>query len=354
MAPVRRLTSRPGQGPAGAASGGGHREPRGAREQQRGGGRQSSAAASASASATAAAGVSQFAFNKAFGQHILKNPLIVQGIIDKSNLQPTDTVLEIGPGTGNLTVKLLQKCKKVIAVELDPRMVAELTKRVAALGSGMRDRLQLICGDVLRVDLPYFDVCVANIPYQISSPLLFKLLAHRPLFRHAVILAQREWVMRLVAQPGDSLFCRLSVNTQLLAKTTHLMKVGRNNFRPPPKVESSVVRIKPVNPPPPINFTEWDGLLRACFNRKNKTLGAIFRSDSILKVLEKNFTTYCSLKEIPLPELEEGTPLRAWVKETIISLLESLDMDTKRSRLLDIDDFLALLKAFNEKNIRFA
>ena len=65
---------------------------------------------------------------------------------------------------------------------------------------------------------------------------------------------QREFALRLVAQPGDELYCRLSVNTQLLAKVTHVMKVGRNNFRPPPKVESSVVRIEPINPPPPINF----------------------------------------------------------------------------------------------------
>ena len=70
---------------------------------------------------------------------------------------------------------------------------------------------------------------------------------------------QREFAQRLVAQPGDKLYCRLSINTQLLARVDHLMKVGKNNFRPPPKVESSVVRIEPRNPPPPINFREWDG-----------------------------------------------------------------------------------------------
>lgn len=68
-------------------------------------------------------------------------------------------------------------------------------------------------------------------------------------------MVQREFALRLVAPPGDSLYCRLSINTQLLAKVTHLMKVGKNNFRPPPKVESSVVRIVPLDPPPPINFT---------------------------------------------------------------------------------------------------
>ena len=71
--------------------------------------------------------------------------------------------------------------------------------------------------------------------------------------------------MRLVARPGDSTYSRLSANTQLLARVSHLLKVGRNNFRPPPKVDSSVVRIEPRNPVPDVNFREWDGLLRLCF-----------------------------------------------------------------------------------------
>ena len=74
--------------------------------------------------------------------------------------------------------------------------------------------------------------------------------------------------------------------------------MGKNNFKPPPKVESSVVRIEPRNPPPPINFQEWDGLLRVCFTRKNKTLGAAFKSTSVLEMLEKNYKTYCALNNI--------------------------------------------------------
>ena len=100
---------------------------------------------------------------------------------------------------------------------------------------------------------------------------------------------QREFAQRLVAQPGDKLYCRLSINTQLLARVDHLMKVGKNNFRPPPKVESSVVRLEPRNPPPPINFQEWDGLTRICFVRKNKTLSASFSQTSALLLMEKNY-----------------------------------------------------------------
>jgi len=157
------------------------------------------------------------------------------------------------------------------------------------------NRLKIIVGDVLKTELPYFDVCVANLPYQISSPIVFKLLLHRPIFRSALLMFQREFALRLVAKPGDELYCRLSVNTQLLAKVTHVMKVGKNNFRPPPKVESSVVKIEPINPPPPINFQEWDGLLRIAFSRKHKTLAANFKSHVVMEMLEQNYRTFCAL-----------------------------------------------------------
>lgn len=89
----------------------------------------------------------------------------------------------------------------------------------------LQRKLQLIVGDVIKADLPYFDICVSNTPYQISSPLVFKLLAHRPMFRCAILMFQREFAMRLVARPGDEFYCRLSVNVQLLAKVEHIMKV---------------------------------------------------------------------------------------------------------------------------------
>ncbi|KAG1244548.1 hypothetical protein G6F68_015405 [Rhizopus microsporus] len=103
---------------------------------------------------------------------------------------------------------------------------------------------------------------------------------------------QREF--DLVAKPGDELYCRLSVNVQLLAKVDHVMKVGKNNFRPPPKVESSVVRLEPKNPPPPVNFKEFDGLLRILFTRKHKIFSANFKQTTVLNMLEENYKTYCS------------------------------------------------------------
>lgn len=284
-----------------------------------------------------------FKFSHALGQHILKNPLIVKSIVEKSAIKSSDTVLEIGPGTGNLTMQLLAVCKKVIAIEFDPRMVAELTKRVQT--TEYVSKLKIIHADVMKVDLPYFDVCVANIPYQISSPLTFKLLTHRPFYRCAMLMYQREFALRLVAKPGSDLWCRLSLNSQLLARCDHIMKVSKNNFRPPPKVESSVIRLEPRNPPPPINFLEWDGLVRICFSRKNKTLRAVFNNKPTLVLLEKNYKTYCSLNNQKPDEEKIWDKVQRVLKETGLS--------ESRTAKLTQDDFLTLLNAFNDTGIHF-
>ncbi|KQK00666.1 hypothetical protein BRADI_3g51000v3 [Brachypodium distachyon] len=339
-------------------------------------------------------------FEKSKGQHILKNPALVDSIIAKAGLKPTDTVLEIGPGTGNLTKRLLEAgVKAVVAVELDPRMVLELSRRfqghpllahndwILQIG-----QCWVIQGDVLKCDLPYFDICVANIPYQISSPLTFKLLSHPPIFRCAVIMFQREFAMRLVAQPGDTLYCRLSVNVQLLSRVSHLLKVGRNNFRPPPKVDSSVVRIEPRKPLPPVSFKEWDGLVRVCFNRKNKTLGAIFKQKRVLELLEKNYKTMQSLQlaqdsemgeekmspddvavlanmvedlsmetcdekeddEMEMDDADMAGDGRASLKEKIMGTLQQGDFADKRSSKLSQVDFLYSLSLFNKAGVHFS
>lgn len=266
-------------------------------------------------------------------------------MIDKSALRPTDVVLEIGPGTGNMTIKILERAKKVIACEIDTRLVAELQKRVQ--GTPYQSKLQILVGDFLKAQLPFFDICVANVPYQISSPLIFKLLLHRPFFRCAVLMFQREFAQRLVAKPGDKLYCRLSINTQLLARCDLLMKVGKNNFRPPPKVESSVVRLEPRNPPPPINFSEWDGLTRIAFLRKNKTLGAAFKQTSTLTTLETNYKLYCSLRNETMPDNFD-------IKTKVEDILKQLDATKLRARTMDRDDFLRILHGFNAQGIHFS
>ncbi|RYP08617.1 hypothetical protein DL765_008725 [Monosporascus sp. GIB2] len=347
-----------------------------------------------------------FKFNtKDYGQHILKNPGIAEQIVNKAWLKPTDTVLEVGPGTGNLTVRILAaQVKKIIAVEMDPRMAAEVTKRVQ--GKPEQKRLEVLLGDVIKTTLPQFDVCISNTPYQISSPLVFKLLSLPNPPRTCVLMFQREFALRLTARPGDSLYCRLSVNAQFWAKITHVMKV-----------ESSVVRIEPKmgSERPNISFEEWDGMLRICFHRRNKTMRASWLGNKeVLKLLERNYRLYCATKNIPVDdsiaddaeeddmddEMEEAdenvepTPgdEAEWdgimdvdapsffdglksagaqlpktksrhkktrgallVKEKVRRVLEdTTELADRRSGKLEENDFLRLLHAFNEEGIHFS
>lgn len=114
---------------------------------------------------------------------------------------------------------------------------------------------------------------------------------------------QREFAMRLFAKPGDRLYSRLSVNAQMWAKIDHIMKVGKNNFKPPPAVESSVVRLVPKNPRPQISYEEWDGLLRVVFVRKNKTLRAsFFGTTSVMDMLESNYRTWCAQNDVAVED----------------------------------------------------
>jgi 18S rRNA (adenine1779-N6/adenine1780-N6)-dimethyltransferase len=265
----------------------------------------------------------------------------------------------------------------------------------------------VLLGDVIKMQqLPYFDVCISNTPYQISSPLVFKLLAQDPAPRVCILMFQREFAMRLFARPGDKLYSRLSVNAQMWAKIDHVMKVGRNNFNPPPQVESSVVRIAPIVPRPAISFDEWDGLLRICFVRKNKTLNSSFiGTSSIMGLLERNYRTWCAQNDILLDDgpIEEGDEMEVeeaeeeWtgimdvddeddlpeflkeeiarrsdekkaqegkrkkkgkvselVRSKVKKVLESTELGSQRARMCDQNDFLRLLEGFNEEGIHFA
>ncbi|RLO03994.1 hypothetical protein DYB28_013209, partial [Aphanomyces astaci] len=138
-----------------------------------------------------------------------------------------------------------------------------------------------------------------------------------------------------------------SVNTQLLAKVDQLIKVGRSNFRPPPKVESRVVRIEPKNPPPPVNFTEWDGMVKIIFNRKNKTLRASFCTKPVLKVLEDNYKTFCSLNNVAVDPTFD-------IKLLVEEVLVQTNYSDQRGSKMDLDDFLVLLNAFNSRHVHFS
>lgn len=296
---------------------------------------------------------SVFKFNTDLGQHILKNPLVAQGIVDKAQIKPSDVVLEVGPGTGNLTVRILEQARRVVAVEMDPRMAAELTKRVH--GTAAEKKLEILLGDFMKTELPYFDICISNTPYQISSPLVFKLINQPRPPRVSILMFQREFAMRLLARPGDALYCRLSANVQMWANVTHIMKVGRNNFRPPPQVESSVVRIEIKNPRPKVDFNEWDGLLRIVFVRKNRTIAAGFKSSTVLEILEKNYKACLAAVNDGSEMIDDtkGSMLET-VKQKIETVLKETGLSDKRAGKCDQTDFLRLLYAFHQVGIHFA
>ncbi|SCU81034.1 LADA_0B10858g1_1 [Lachancea dasiensis] len=296
---------------------------------------------------------SVFKFNTDLGQHILKNPLVAQGIVDKAQIRPSDVVLEVGPGTGNLTVRILEQARKVVAVEMDPRMGAELTKRVH--GTAGERKLEILLGDFMKTELPYFDICISNTPYQISSPLVFKLINQPRPPRVSILMFQREFAMRLLARPGDSLYCRLSANVQMWANVTHIMKVGKNNFRPPPQVESSVVRIEIKNPRPQVDFNEWDGLLRIVFVRKNRTIAAGFKSTTVLEILEKNYKAFLATQDSGSGMIDDtANSMLEVVKAKIETVLRETDLSDKRAGKCDQTDFLKLLYAFHQVGIHFA
>lgn len=361
-------------------------------------------------SSKSAAAHSIFKMDKDLGQHILKNPGVATAIVQKAHLKQSDHVLEVGPGTGNLTVLILKAAKAVTAVEMDPRMAAELTKRVQGTPEGKR--LKVMLGDVIKTELPQFDVCISNTPYQISSPLVFKLLSLPNPPRSCILMFQREFAMRLFAKPGEKLYSRLSVNVQMWAKVSHIMKVGRNNFNPPPQVESNVVRIEPKHPRPQISYDEWDGLLRIAFVRKNRTLRSSFLGTAaVLELLASNYRLFCAQNDIALDDspLDPNAPdpepeiidtdmqdnddfkgfsdpddpddelpdffkqlqasgkkinganrkkkgrVSELVREKVRRVLEdTTQLAEKRARLCDEGDFLKLLYAFNQEGIHFS
>lgn len=293
---------------------------------------------------TVSKGGASLAMEHKFGQHLLRNPGILDKMMEAANIQPHDTVLEIGPGTGNLTDRLLEKAKQVIAIEIDGRLAAEVKKRVQ--DKGRSHKFKLLEGDCLKVPFPAFDVCATNLPYNISSPFVFKLLTHRPRFRCAVVMFQKEFAERLVAQVGDPLYGRLAVNVQLYCKVHRVCKVDRKSFNPPPEVDSMVVRFVPHDEPIDVSFTEFDGLLRVCFVRKNKTLRASFLHKSIIRMVESNYKVWCMSNNQPVV-IRDMKPL-------IEEVLRETNLAEMRANKVSLDEYLELLLAFNKRGIHFS
>ncbi len=171
-------------------------------------------------------------------QNFLINPKIADYIVDIANLKDDDIVLEIGAGKGILTERLLKK-SRVIAIEIDPQLCDFL--RIKFREFVENGRLKIVCGDALKIDFPNFTKIVANIPYHISSPLIFKILEYD--FILGVLMLQREFAERLCAKPKSPNYGRLSVMMYYHGYAEILRFVKKDNFRPIPKVDSAIVKI---------------------------------------------------------------------------------------------------------------
>jgi len=183
----------------------------------------------------------------AFGQHFLIDKNIVRKIVRLAQLQPGETVLEIGPGRGILTEALLEASGLVVAIELDAALCAHLRETI-----GARPNFQLIEGDALAFDyaqVPSPFLVVANLPYYVSTPLLFRLLEQRRRIDRRVLMLQGEVAARLAAAPGGKEYGALSIAVQLWCDVRVSFKVPASCFRPKPKVGSAVVAFTPLAQP---------------------------------------------------------------------------------------------------------
>lgn len=194
------------------------------------------------------------------GQHFLNDPAILGRIVDALEPVSGETVLEIGPGKGSLTRALLARGLNVIAIERDP-----------ALADGLG--IEVIRGDALKVDWPRVAKVVGNIPYYITSPLIEKALTP-PVPERVVFLVQAEVADRLAANPGGKTYGALSVGVQAACRVEKLFMVAAGAFKPPPKVRSAVVRLKPLEFPliEPGEVHSFRSFVAACFSKRRKQL----------------------------------------------------------------------------------
>ena len=203
--------------------------------------------------------------DKRKGQNYLVNQDVLSKIIQSSELSKNDRVLEIGAGIGTLTIPLAENANKVYAVEQDQRVAQVLKKRLKQLEL---DNVELIVDDATQMDLPQANKIVSNLPYQISSPITFKILENP--FEMAVLMYQKEFAQRMVATPGERNYSRLSVMMYLYSEVEMLFNVSENDFFPKPKVASAVIKLKPKND---VNIDPFFlDVTRAMFQHKKKKI----------------------------------------------------------------------------------
>lgn len=265
--------------------------------------------------------------NKNLGQNYLIDDFKRKKIIEFGKITNKDTVLEIGPGIGTLTLEIAKQAKKVIAIEQDKKILQVLKSRIQEENI---DNIELIHGDAVKVDFPEFNKIISNLPYQISSPITFKFLEYP--FDLAILMYQKEFVDRMIAKPKTKNYSRLSAMLYFKGKIELLDKVSPESFIPKPKVNSSIVKLTPKPNEDicdgkidlDIINNQYRKVCKALFQHKNKKVrNALVDSRHEIGYTDKN-----ELKSI-LNEYSKNFPIiNSYLNQRAISLnpCEILDM----------------------------
>ena len=230
---------------------------------------------------------------KRFGQNFLHDEQIIARIVDAVHLNQDDNLLEIGPGMGALTEPLLAEVDGMTVIELDRDLASSLRIRI---GANSHPDFTIIEANAL--DFDYASLAtpdnplrvVGNLPYNISTPLLFKLLDYSDAIKDMHFMLQKEVVERITADVGSKIYGRLSVIMQYHCQTDYLLTVPKGAFNPPPKVTSAVFRLTPYKDKPIQARDEklFAIVVREAFNHRRKTLRAIFKKSGILPSLDES------------------------------------------------------------------
>ncbi|MFO7793065.1 MAG: 16S rRNA (adenine(1518)-N(6)/adenine(1519)-N(6))-dimethyltransferase RsmA [Candidatus Saliniplasma sp.] len=204
--------------------------------------------------------------SQSMGQNFLIDENIAEKIVLSAEISEEDTVMEIGPGLGMLTDRLVSLSNDLILVEKDRILSNYLEDRYRT-----NNNVDVISGDVLEIELPTFDKIVSNLPFSISSPLTFKILEHD--FKSGILTYQKEYADRLVAEPGEKDYSRLSVMAHTFARVERLFDISKDRFYPRPKVDATVVRLTPRAPDFDIQHPYiFSDVVRQLFNYRRKMI----------------------------------------------------------------------------------
>lgn len=212
---------------------------------------------------------------KSKGQNFLIDGRVADRHIAYAGIREGDRVLEVGPGLGILTERMADLPCELTCIELDDILAEYISQTFS-------DRLRLIHGDAVKVDFPEFDVFVSNLPYSVSTPIIFKLLDHR--FRTAVVMVQKEFADRMVADVGSPDYSRLTVNLFYRADCEVMETVPASRFNPRPKVDSALVRITPRKAPfDVIDERLFFKVTEITFNHRRKKIGTSLKAAGLLR-----------------------------------------------------------------------